>query len=550
LSQESLQNAITRRYLNLEKHNADPELQALALAVCSQDIKRWFDDWVWTYDPRLECPFIPMELFPKQGEFLTWLEERERTATDGLGEKSRDMGFTWLCAGFLVHRWLFKPGFKGSIGSRKEMLVDRLGDPDSIFEKIRLLIRYLPFWMLPRGFSWKTCDANLKLTNPETGATITGEAGDNIGRGGRSSIYFIDEAAFIERPERVDAALSANTNCRIYVSTPNGNGNPFAQKRQGGRISVFTMHWKDDPRKNAWEIVQKDGTIIDCGLGGTNPPSIPEGCILRYPWYEGEKKRLSDPVIVAQELDIDYTASIEGITIPAKWVQAAVDLDRRICFPETDNVICGLDVADGGNAKTVLVLRSGPVVRLVHSRSEGNTTDTANWALDLAQSAGAKLLNYDAVGVGAGIAGTFETKKREGALNLTAAGINVGQAPNEKRVWPNGKTSVEMFANLKAELWWMLRTRFEKTFELVEEGIEHPLDELISIPDDPDLIRHLSSVLHFRTESGKIQIEKKEALRKRGIASPDFAEALVLSEAPEPEMPVTYTSAGKARPMW
>lgn len=533
MTRENLQSAIAKRLLSLRRHNADPELQALALAVCSQDIKRWFNDWVWTYDPRLPVAFVPMELFPKQEEFLDWLLEREATETDGLGEKSRDVGFTWLCVGFLVHRWLFREGFKGSVGSRKEMLVDELGNPDSIFEKIRILLRYLPKWMMPQGFDWNKHDNFCKIVNPATGATITGEAGDNIGRGGRSTIYFLDEAAFLERPKKVDAALSANTNIRIYISTPNGMGNPFAQKRTSGDISVFTMHWKDDPRKNHWELVRSsDSAVVKSGPGGSRPPEdIPEGHIIRYPWYEAEKVRLKDPVIIAQELDIDYTASLEGVIIPARWVQSAVELAKRLHLPRSNFKIAGLDVADGGGCENVLTVRSGPVVELIASRAEGGTTDTAEWALAEAKSAGAKQLNYDSVGVGAGIAGHYKARARTRPLGLLVSGINVQSSPTDAR-WPDGRTSKESFVNLKAELWWVMRRRFEKTFEYVEMGVDHPLDELISIPNHPQLIQELSSVLHFRTESGKIQIESKQQMAKRGVKSPDYAESLMLTFAP------------------
>lgn len=533
MTPESLQECIRMRLQNLKRHNESPALQKMALAYYAGNIAEWVSDWVWTYDPRLSTPNIPMLLFPRQVDYLHWLEEREQTQSDGVAEKSRDMGFTWLCSVFLVHRWLFRPGFKGAIGSRKENLVDRIGDPDSIFEKLRMILRGLPYWMLPQGFSWKEHDNFCKLVNPANGASITGEAGDNIGRGGRNSIYFVDEAAFIEHAQKVDAALSANTNCRIYVSTPNGMGNPFAQKRFSGEVATFSMHWKDDPRKNRWELV-RDGEVVQSGDGGTQPPEpIPDDCELRYPWYEGEKSRLRDPVVIAQEIDIDYTASLEGVTIPAKWVRAAVDLCKRVKLPDSENVVAGLDVADGGANKSVLTVRRGCVVTAVLDKSSGGTTDTAHWALREAEANGASLLNYDPVGVGAGVAGTFTVQERETGLSCRVNGLNVGETPSEL-IWESGKTSKETFANRKAELWWLVRRRFEKTYEFVNDGVDHPLDELISIPDHPQLIQELSNVLHFTTEAGKVRMEKKEELRRRGVASPDYAESLILCFAEAP----------------
>jgi len=82
---------------------------------------------------------------------------------------------------------------------------------------------------------------HMRINFPATGASISGEAGDGIGRGDRSSLFFVDESAFLERPELVEASLSQTTNCRIDVSTPHGMANPFAEKRHSGMVKVFTF---------------------------------------------------------------------------------------------------------------------------------------------------------------------------------------------------------------------------------------------------------------------------------------------------------------------
>jgi hypothetical protein len=71
-----------------------------------------------------------------------------------------------------------------------------------------------------------------------------------------------------------------------------------------------------------------------------------------------------------------------------------------------------------------------------------------------------------------------------------------------------------MFANLRAELWWIVRTRFEKTYQVVTEGAVYPPDELISIPICAELIAQLSTPLCHHTATGKIQrfkFREKEA---------------------------------------
>lgn len=462
---------------------------------CARDVVYWLDTYGWTYDPRLKTgAYLPFHPFPKQKEFLRWLELREANEEDGLAEKSRDVGFTWLCCAYALHGWLYRPAFAVGVGSRKLDLVDKKGDPDCIFEKIRVMLRRLPDWMLPAGFKWAEHDNFARIVNPANGATITGEGGENIGRGGRKSLYFVDEAAFLEHPEGVEAALSATTNVRIWVSTPNGQGNPFYRKRFSGDVPVFTFHWRDDPRKDD-------------------------------AWYARMKKKLGDPVIIAQELDIDYTASLEGVTIPAAWVRAAVNLD----LPASGDVIAGFDVAVAEERdRCVVIGRQGPRVLAIEDWGGLNTTESSHRAADAAEKIGAQVLHYDCGGVGEGVRGTLDSSERE--LSFAPNGVHFGATPSDT-VWPDGKTSAERFVNIRAEMWWLLRRRFERTFERVTEGIEHPPEECISIPDHPQLIADLSLPTYQRTESGKIQLERKADMRKRGVKSPDFGDALALTEA-------------------
>lgn len=527
----SLSQNIEKRLISLNRHNASADLQAMAKVYYADRPVDFINDWVWTFDPRLSQPYVPFMLYPVQEQFIGWLEERVATKTDGVVEKSRDVGATFLMASYLIHKWLFVPGFKSGIGSRKLSLVDTLGDPDSIFEKLRLILRYLPTWFLPDGFTDDKHMTFCKLLNAENGAAITGEAGDQIGRGGRNTLYFIDEAAFIERPQRIEASLASNTDIRIDVSTTHGIDNPFAKKRHSGNISVFVFDWHDDPRKSHWEVYEKDKKIAE-GKGGTQPPALTAGQTLVYPWYESQKVRIGNKAIIAQELDRDYMASIEGAIIPGEWVSAAINSQKLIDYGNCDQtIIAGFDVADGGDNLSVFVTRRGPVVTSIQTRSSGGTTDTALWARDLAYSQSVAAINFDSVGVGAGVAGAYQSLARTGDLAVDAHGINTGERPTS-RIGPTGLPAYETFVNLRAELWWGLRERFEKTWERIEEGVNHPAGELISIPNDSKLIAQLTTPTWNQNTAGKILLESKADMAQRGIASPDYADALVLAFAP------------------
>jgi hypothetical protein len=490
---------ITSRISRIEKIRADKSGKLLAGSIIHyrNNYADFICDWMSTYDPRQNLKNIPFILFPKQKEYIEWLTLKYKNKEDGLVEKSRDMGATCLNMAWALCLWLFEKDSKVSFGSRKEDLVDQIGDPDSIFEKGRAMLRTLPREYLPYGYSEKRDATFCKIINRENGSTITGESGDNIGRGGRSGIYFKDESAFYERPERIEAALSQNSDVKIDVSTPNGNGNPFYKKRMGGKIDVFIFDWRDDPRKNE-------------------------------AWYQKQKDAL-EPWILAQEVDRDYNASIEGICIPAKYVRAAINLD----ITPSGAKVAGLDVADEGGDANAYISRHGSVVQKIKDWKEGNTTYTARKAESYADLAGVSIVNFDSIGVGAGVKAEFseiKKKKEEDGqkMNVNAIGVNSGSAylPGQ---WAEKKSNVDMFLNIRALMWWTLRRRFSRTYEHVNGIKEHSPDDMISIPNHSELIAELSRPLRFFTNNGKIQIESKKEMKKRGVPSPNLADALCLA---------------------
>lgn len=493
---------------------------------CGRDadgIIYWFNNYVWTYDPRLTgkrnpdgtpmSPYVPFRLWPRQEAYIRWLHDRVEANEEWLGEKSRDTGVSYLCCGYALNRWLFVPGFKTTFGSRKAEYVDKSGQPDSLFEKLRIMARRLPNWMMPDGFHWPIHSLFMRLMNPATGAIISGEGGEDMGRGGRSSLYIVDEAAFVPNAESVEKALSGNTDCVGWVSSVNGMGNLFARKRHSimKPHQVFRLHWRDDPRKTE-------------------------------EWAAAKEASLSDPTAWASEYEIDYAASLEGVCIPAKWVEAArriALLEPRILETNIEPVV-GLDVG-AGKAKSVAITRRGAVVAPASSRGDPDTIGTAHWALDIARAAQAAVLNFDSPGVGVGVTSALRHSELA-ALQVNP--INTGDRPDERRRWEDGKTSDELFGNLKAEIWWLARVAFQRTYEHVlwldgvssDKGArEHRFSELLALPSgDPDsdkLVAELSVVRYFKNEKGKIVIETKKQLQARGIKSPDYADAFVLTFA-------------------
>lgn len=476
----------------------------------------FISDWGVTVDPRnVERGLpatIPFILFDRQREWIDWTISRWRGQERGLTEKSRDMGLSWLSVALADTLCLFQEGMMIGFGSRKEEYVDRIGAPKSLFWKARKFIENLPPEFRP-GWDRRTSAPHMRINFPFTGSSISGEAGDGIGRGDRSSLYFVDESAFLERPELVEASLSQTTNCRIDISTPHGMSNPFAEKRHSGRVPVFTFHWRDDPRKDDQ-------------------------------WYAKQCEDL-DPVTVAQEIDLNYQASVEGILIPSEWVQAAIGAHKKLGITASGQRIGALDVADEGKDLNSFMITHGIVMEDFETWS-GKGSDifkTVEKAFTLCDMNDLHGFKYDADGLGAGVQGDArvvnETRKEAGSNERTVIqfrgswGVRNPESEDIK-----GRSNLDMFQNRKAQDGWALRVRFQKTYRAVVEGMEYPVDELVSISDTMDaskrqqLTNELCQPTYSFNKAGKMQIDKAPD----GARSPNiYDSAMIAFSQPEAE---------------
>ena len=484
-----------RRIRMLDAANKSLELRQALYAQSARDLVFWVNNFCWAHDPRLVPSHLPMTMFPKQVEYLHWRRDRRRHKQDGLIEKSRDMGATVLACCDQIHYFLFTKDFKGMFGTRKEDMLDQLGNPDTIFQRLRYIMQYLPWWMLPV----KMKDKFRLFVNEDNGSVIVGEVGDQIGRGGRSTIADVDEFAYIERAELIKSALSQNSNTTYFTSTPNGIGDVYYQMRFGGQIPVYTFQYTDHPGKTE-------------------------------AWLERQKAKY-DPIIIAREILIDYTASAENVLIPAEWVKAAIDFDLPVVNGDR---VAGLDISDDGGNWNVLIIREGNRVRQIEAWRQGTTTQTAHKAKLLCEQARVEVLNYDRDGVGAGVAGTLGALDEEEKLSFQIVGLRGGGKVTGKR-WPSfgDRQSADLFFNRRAEMYWTLRCAFERTHEMRTQNIFHPNEDLISIPNDPELIAQLSQPKYNFSASGLIQVESKQQMLKRGLKSPDRSDSCAYCFAQE-----------------
>jgi phage terminase large subunit len=499
-----------QRIERLKRLRANPDALPAIIDYYRDHIGQFITDWGVTYDPRLPerglPATVPFILFPMQGEWIEWQLANWRAQKSGIVEKSRDMGMSCLAMAFSVSMCLLNPGITIGWGSRKEELVDRSGDPSSLFFKARMFLQYLPPEFLG-GWNLQQHSAHMRIQFPATKSALVGEAGDNIGRGGRTSLFFVDEACYLERPSLVDASLSATTNCRTDISSVNGMGTPFAQKRFSGKLPVFTMHWRSDPRKDD-------------------------------AWYQRQVEAL-DPVTVAQEIDINYQGSASGILIPSAWVQAAVGAHTKLGIAPTGFRRAALDVADEGVDLNAFAGRHGILLQHLESWSGKNSDlfQTTIKAFDLCDQYKYQYIFYDADGLGSGVRGDARVinEQREGSSRSEIYDQpfrgSAGPLDPEGELVSERKNA-DFFANLKAMSYWNLRLLFQETYRAVVNKLPYDPDRIISLdpnlPELQKLMMELSQPTYSLNNAGKVLVNKSPP----GTKSPNLADAVMICFSP------------------
>lgn len=524
---------IAERIENLNRIRANPGLLRRLKGYYRDHPADFINDWGVTYDPRNAerglPTLVPFVLFKRQREFVDYVIACWRGQRPGLCEKSRDMGVTWLTVALSCTLAIFHDRLAIGFGSRKGEYVDKIGTLKPILPKGRMFMENLPPEFAGGYVPWRDAPY-MRITIPETGSIISGEFGDDIGRGDRASIYFVDEAAHLERPDLIEASLSQTTNCRIDMSSVRGMNNPFAQKRWGGKIEPFIFDWREDPRKDlAWYAKQCD---------------------------------VLDPVVVAQEIDRDYLASVKGVVIPGAWARSAIDARKVLGIAPSGREGLSFDVADEGDKNAFCRAKGTEVLETDEWTGKGSDIfESVELVFEVCDDNGLREFKYDSDGLGAGVRGDARVINQRRAAAGAKPIRAVGWRGSEAVVDPEGvvegtiggegdpgRKNKDYFQNRKAQGWWALRKRFQKTHRWVQAVLAQNLspadkaalversrcdpDEIISLSSDnprlQKLVGELSQVTYRQNEVGKLVVDKKPD----GMPSPNMADSVMIHYAP------------------
>jgi phage terminase large subunit len=224
------------------------------------------------------------------------------------------------------------------------------------------------------------------------------------------------------------------------------------------------------------------------------------------------------------------------VIIPSAWIRSAIDAHIVLDLPEpSGDHLLGFDPCDQGDDFNATVTRKSYMITSF-DEWKGKGTDlevSTDRAWLTAKDLECNHFNYDVDGIGVGV--TLSLKDIDTGYTMIGQFDAGGKVVQPDRKFHESKSNRDTFYNLKAQMWWLVRERFMKTHVAVTTGRMYPPDELISIPGHlsskmrDKLIMELSSPLRLKL-GGKFLVESKKDMKKRGIASGNLADALIMTE--------------------
>jgi len=308
-------------------------------------------------------------------------------------------------------------------------------------------------------------------------------------------LYVFDEAKAIPSPtwDAAEGALASGDCLALAISTP---GEP-----QGRFYDIHSRKLGYDD----WWV--RHVTLEECIAAGRVSPDWAEQRRLQW----GEESAVYQNRVLGQ-----FASSEEEGMIPLAWVEAANE--RWLALQESGEwgqfLRCGVDVARGGQDRTVIALRHGQAIRELRRFSRQDTMQTTGHVAGILTAHGGSAV-VDVIGIGAGVV----DKLREDGRAVEA--FNSSEATQHRDV--SGELG---FTNLRSASWWNLR-------EMLDPANGHD----VALPPD-DLLTGDLTAPHWRVMSGgRIQVEGKDEIKKRIGRSTDDGDAVCMAfwQEQEPE---------------
>ena len=310
-------------------------------------------------------------------------------------------------------------------------------------------------------------------------------------------LFIVDEASGVADPimEAILGTLSGKNNKLLMCGNPTRTSGTFYDAFYADR-EIYRHH-----------------TVSSLSSKRTNKQNI-ESLIRKYG---------KDSNVVLVRVYGEFPKQENDMFIALALVEHCCMLDLPEDIP-IKRISFGVDVARYGSDETVIAKNIGGRISLPISFRGQSLMTTVGKIVQLyrqtiaefPQYRGNIYVNIDDCGLGGGVTDRLEEVKQEESLTrMVIVPINAaGKVPEEKTEHGNQKAN-DIYDNMTTYLWGTVKDKL-----MLEE---------ISLENDNELVAQLTCRKYRLTSKGKVLLESKEEMKKRGLSSPDRADAVALS---------------------
>jgi len=286
-------------------------------------------------------------------------------------------------------------------------------------------------------------------------------------------LLIVDEASAVPEPvfEAAAGSMSGHSACTILIGNPTRNSGLFYRTHHELSSDWDTMH-------------------VSC----LDIPLVSKDFVEQIKATYGEGSNAYRIRVLGE-----FAVADNDTLIAAELVDAA--MGRDVPVDVSDGMIYGLDVARFGTDRSALCKRKGNVVMEVKSWGGLDLMQLVGAVVNEARTDNPVEICVDTIGLGSGVA----DRLREMGYNVRDVNVAESSAMN-----PNAN-------KLRDELWLAVKDWLGT--------------RTVRIPNDQTLRHELVAPRYNFSSSGKIVVESKDAMKKRGMRSPDLADAVCLTFA-------------------
>jgi len=420
--------------------------------------------------------------------------------------KGRQQGISTYISARFFHKVITQKG-------KKAFILTHLSDATkSMFDMTKRYSEHLPIEIFPQPD--KKNDNTLMYNGLGSGYRVGTAGNENIGRSMTNQFLHLSEYAFYKKAESISLGLKQTV---AYIpgtelveeTTANGIDNAFYkewQKAKNGEsnyIIVFVpWYWqkeycidipKDflltDEEKELFDKFKDDGLTI--GHLAWRRIKLEEFS------GDGEQKRRRFRQEYPFTDEEAFLSSTTDVFISKEHVEKA----RKNNVDSKSNLVIGIDPARMGDDRISIIRRRGRRAYDLETHYNIDTMALCGIIRKIIDKENPCRVCIDSIGIGAGIV----DRLHELGYDIVH-GVNVARRAEE----------YDKYKNLRAELWDLMLEWFTQ---------EMP----VQVPDSDELQTDLTGLGYKYDSSGRLQIEGKDDAKKRGLLSPDTADALMLT---------------------